>query len=181
MELMILLSIMTLIRSVKGKIPQYGDECWFAENAVIIGDVTMGDNCTVWFSAVVRGDVNFIRIGNNTNIQDNVTIHGTYEKAGTTIGNNVSIGHNAVVHGCTIEDNVLIGMGAIVLDNAVVKSGTIVGAGAVVKSGFTVEENSIYGGVPARKLKEMDEENKEMLRRIAGNYNLYASWFKNKN
>jgi len=178
---MILLSIMTLIRPVRGKVPQYGSECWFAENAVIIGDVTMGDNCTVWFSAVVRGDVNFIRIGNNTNIQDNVTIHGTYKKAGTIIGSNVSIGHNAVVHGCTIEDNVLIGIGAIVLDNAVIKSGSIIGAGAVVKAGSIVEESSVYGGVPAQKLKETDEENKEMLRRIAGNYNLYASWFKSRN
>ena len=180
LRLMILLSIMTLIRSVRGQVPQYGSECWFADNAVIVGDVIMGNNCTVWFSAVIRGDVNSIRIGNNTNIQDNVTIHGTYEKASTTIGNHVSIGHNAVVHGCTIEDNVLIGIGAIVLDNAVVKSGSIVGAGAVVKAGFIIEENSIYGGIPARKLKEIDEENKEMTKRIAKNYNLYAGWFKNK-
>ena len=180
LRLMILLSIMTLIRSVRGQVPQYGSECWFADNAVIVGDVIMGNNCTVWFSAVVRGDVNSIRIGNNTNIQDNATIHGTYEKAGTTIGNHVSIGHNAVVHGCTIEDNVLIGIGAIVLDNAVVKSGSIVGAGAVVKAGFIIEENSIYGGIPARKLKEIDEENKEMTKRIAKNYNLYAGWFKNE-
>lgn len=166
---------------VRGYTPKYGQDCWFAPNSAIIGDVEMGDNCTVWFGAVVRGDVNFIRIGNNTNIQDNVTIHGTYEKSGTTIGNNVSIGHNAVIHGCTIEDNVLIGIGAIVLDNAVVKSGSIIGAGTVVLANSVVEENSVYGGIPGKRLKQMDDENKEMLGRIAGNYNMYAGWFKNKN
>jgi len=171
---------MALIESVRGYTPSYGKDCWFAPSAVMVGDVTLGDNCTVWFSAVVRGDVNFIKVGSNTNIQDNVTIHGTYEKAGTTIGNNVSIGHNAVVHGCTIEDNALIGIGAIVLDNAVIKSGSIIGAGAVVKAGTVVEPDCVYGGIPARKIKEMDNNNKEMLSRIAGNYNLYASWFKDK-
>jgi len=171
---------MALIESVRGFTPSFGRDCWFAPNAVLVGDIELGSNCTVWFSAVVRGDVNFIRVGDNTNIQDNVTIHGTYEEAGTTIGNNVSIGHNAVVHGCTIEDNVLIGIGAIVLDNAVIKSGSIIGAGAVVRAGEIVEPDSIYGGIPAKKLKTMDPENKEMLSRIAGNYNLYASWFKEK-
>ena len=171
---------MALIQEVRGFAPRYGKDCWLAENSSLIGEVELGDNCTVWFSAVVRGDVNFIRVGNNTNIQDNVTIHGTYEKAGTTIGNNVSIGHNAVIHGCTIEDNVLIGIGAIVLDKAVIKSGSIIGAGSVVLAGTIVEPNSVYGGIPARKLKEMDDENKEMLGRIAGNYSMYAGWFKSK-
>ena len=169
---------MALIQEVRGFSPKYGKDCWFAPNSTIVGEVEMGDNCTVWFGAVVRGDVNFIRIGNNTNIQDNVTIHGTYQKSGTIIGNNVSIGHNAVIHGCTIEDNVLIGIGAIVLDNAIVKSGSIIGAGTVVLAGSVVEENSVYGGIPGKKLKSMDEENKEMLGRIAGNYNMYAGWFK---
>ncbi len=168
---------MAYIQEVRGFAPKYGDGCWFAHNSTIVGDVEMGNSCTVWFSAVVRGDVNYIRIGDNTNIQDNVTIHGTYETAGTTIGNNVSIGHNAVIHGCTIEDNVLIGIGAIVLDNAVIKSGSIIGAGAVVKAGTIVDGNSVYGGIPAKKLKEMDHANKEMLGRIAGNYKMYASWF----
>lgn len=171
---------MAHIQEVRGFTPKFGEGCWFAPNSTIVGEVDMGDSCTVWFGAVVRGDVNYIRIGNNTNIQDNVTIHGTFEKAGTTIGNNVSIGHNAVVHGCTIEDNVLIGIGAIVLDNAVIKSGSIIGAGTVVLAGTVVEENSVYGGVPGKKLKSMDEENKKMLARIAGNYKMYASWFKEK-
>ena len=169
---------MAFLESVRGYTPSFGKDCWLAPNAVVVGDVVLGDNCTIWFSAVVRGDVNYIRVGNNTNIQDNVTIHGTYEKAGTTIGNNVSIGHNAVVHGCKIEDNVLIGIGAIVLDDAHIKSGSIIGAGAVVKAGTIVEANSVYGGIPAKKIKTMDTNNKKMLRRIAGNYNLYASWFK---
>ncbi|WP_420318773.1 gamma carbonic anhydrase family protein [Ekhidna sp.] len=171
---------MAHIQEVRGFAPKFGNDCWFAPNSTIVGEVEMGNNCTIWFSAVLRGDVNYIRIGNNTNIQDNVTIHGTYEKAGTTIGNNVSIGHNAVVHGCTIEDNVLIGIGAIVLDNAVIKSGSIIGAGTVVLANTVVEENSVFGGVPGKKLKSMDEENKEMLGRIAGNYTMYASWFKNQ-
>ena len=170
---------MTHIQEVRGFTPKFGKDCWFAPNSAIVGEVEMGDSCTVWFSAVVRGDVNYIRIGNNTNIQDNVTIHGTYEKCGTTIGNNVSIGHNAVIHGCTIEDNVLIGIGAIILDNAIIKSGSIIGAGSVVLSGTVVEENSVFGGIPAKKLKGMDQSNKEMLGRIAGNYSMYAGWFKN--
>lgn len=171
---------MALIETVRGYTPSFGKNCWFAPNSVIVGDVELGNNCTVWFSAVIRGDVNFIKVGDNTNIQDNVTIHGTYEKAGTTIGKNVSIGHNAVVHGCTIEDNVLIGIGAIVLDDAVIKSGSIIGAGAVVRAGTVVDGDSVYGGIPAKKIKDMDSHNKEMLGRITGNYNLYASWFKNK-
>lgn len=169
---------MAYIQEVRGFAPKYDEGCWFAENSTIVGEVEMGKHCTVWFNAVVRGDVNFIKIGDNTNIQDNVTIHGTFEKAGTTIGNNVSIGHNAVVHGCTIEDNVLIGIGAIVLDNAIIKSGSIIGAGSVVLAGTIVDENSVYGGIPAKKLKNMDAENREMLGRIAGNYKMYSGWFK---
>lgn len=169
---------MALIKEVRGFYPEYGNDCWFAENSTIVGEVRMGNNCTIWFGAVLRGDVNAITIGDNTNVQDNVTIHGTYEKHATTIGNNVSIGHNAVVHGCTIEDNVLIGIGAIVLDDAIIKSGSIIGAGSVVLAGTVVEENSVIGGIPGKKLKEMDDSNKEMLSRIAGNYSMYAGWFK---
>ena len=171
---------MAHIQGVRGYHPEYGNNCWFAPNSTIVGEVVLGDNCTVWFGAVVRGDVNYISIGDNTNIQDNVTIHGTYEKSGTTIGNNVSIGHNAVIHGCTIEDNVLIGIGAIVLDNAVVKSGSIIGAGSVVLAGTIVEENSVFGGIPGKKIKSIDEGNREMLSRIAGNYKMYASWFRDE-
>lgn len=154
-----------------------GKDCWLAENAVVVGEVEMGDKCTVWFSAVVRGDVHFIKIGDNTNIQDNATIHATYEKAPTTIGSNVTIGHNAIVHGCTLEDNVLIGMGAIVMDHAVVKSGAIIAAGAVVLENTVVEANCIYAGVPAKKVKQVDGNNVAMMERIAGNYVKYASWF----
>lgn len=169
---------MAIIRSVNGNTPKMGEDCWFADNAVIVGEVEMGDNCTVWFGAVLRGDVHFIKIGNNTNIQDNATIHCTYKTCPTTIGSNVSIGHNAIVHGCTLEDNVLIGMGAIVMDNVVVKKGAIVAAGAVVLENTIVEENSIYAGVPAKKVKTVDSSNVAMMDRIAGNYIKYASWFK---
>ncbi len=168
---------MALIKEVRGFSPSFGQDCWLADNATVVGEVEMGDGCTVWFGAVVRGDVNFIRVGNNTNIQDNVTIHGTYETSGTTIGSNVSIGHNAVVHGCTIEDNVLIGIGAIVMDNAVIRSGSIIGAGSVILASTVVDENSVFGGIPGKKLKSVDEQNKEMLARISGNYKMYASWF----
>ncbi len=169
---------MALIKEVRGFTPKMGKGCWLAENATLVGEVELGEGCTVWFGAVVRGDVNYIKVGNNSNIQDNVTIHGTYKKSATTIGNNVSIGHNAVIHGCTLEDDVLIGIGAIILDDAVVKSGSIIGAGSVVLSGTIVEENSVYGGTPAKKIKEIDAGNKEMLSRIAGNYQMYAGWFK---
>ena len=172
---------MALIKSVRGFTPKYEESCWFAENATIVGEVTLGDQCTVWFNAVLRGDVNFIKIGDRTNIQDNATIHGTYEKAPTTIGSDVSIGHNAIVHGCTLEDQVLIGMGAMVMDGAVVKKGAIVAAGAVVLEGTVVEENTIYAGVPAKKVKEVEGKNREMLQRIAGNYLKYAQWFKDEN
>lgn len=169
---------MALIKSVRGHHPQFGKDCWFAENATIVGEVTMGDQCTVWFNAVIRGDVHYIKIGDRTNIQDNATIHCTFEKSPTTIGSDVSIGHNAIVHGCTLEDQVLIGMGAMVMDRVVVKTGAIIAAGAVVLEGTVVEANSIYAGVPARKVKEVDGKNREMLVRIAGNYLKYAGWFK---
>ena len=148
---------MALIKSVRDISPIFGEDCWMAENATIVGEVEMGDQCTVWFNAVVRGDVNYIKIGNKTNIQDNATIHGTYEKAPTNIGNNVSIGHNAIVHGCTLKDEVLVGMGAIVMDNAVVEEGAIIAAGAVVLQNTVVEANTIYAGVPAKKVKAVGE------------------------
>lgn len=171
---------MALILSVKNKSPKWGQGCWLAENATLTGDIIMGDNCTVWFHAVVRGDVHEIRIGDNTNIQDGAVIHCTYQKSGTYIGSNVSIAHNAVVHGCTIEDNVLVGMGAIVMDNAVVKRGSVIAAGAVVLAGTVVDENSIYGGIPARKMKDTGTEMEELIKRTAANYPMYASWYKSE-
>lgn len=168
---------MALMKSVRGHSPQYGKNCFFAENATIVGEVVMGDNCSVWFNAVVRGDVHSITIGNNTNIQDGAVIHCTYQKAKTVIGNNVSIAHNAIVHGCTIEDNVLVGMGAIVMDHAVVQSGAIVAAGAVVLAGTVVESGYIYAGMPAKKIKPVGEEMKEIFSRTANNYIMYAKWY----
>ncbi len=169
---------MAIIKEVRGFKPQFGADCWFADNAAIIGEVKMGDGCTVWFSAVVRGDVNSITVGNNSNIQDNATIHGTYKKAATVIGNNVTVGHNAIIHGCTLEDETLIGMGAIVMDNAVIKKGAIIAAGAVVLENTIVEENMIYAGVPAKPVKKVEGKNRDMMVRIAGNYQKYAGWFK---
>ena len=170
---------MALIKTVLGKTPLMGEACFLADNATIIGDVIMGDQCSVWFNAVVRGDVNYIRIGNKVNIQDGVVIHGTFEKVATEIGNNVSIGHNALVHGCTLQDNVLIGMGAIVMDNAVVEENSIVAAGAVVLENTLVESGSIYAGVPAKKVKEVGAALFEgEIQRIAENYVLYSSWYK---
>lgn len=169
---------MALIKPVRGLHPKFGNNCFLAENATVVGEVTMGDNCSVWFNAVVRGDVHSITIGNNTNIQDGAVIHCTYQKAKTVIGNNVSIAHNAIVHGCTLEDNVLIGMGAIVMDDAVVQSGAIVAAGAVVLAGTVVEGGYIYAGMPAKKIKEVGNEMKEIFSRTANNYVMYAQWFK---
>lgn len=169
---------MALILPVRGIHPKFGEDCWFAENATIVGEVEMGKNCTVWFNAVVRGDVHSITIGDNTNIQDGAVIHCTYQKAKTVIGNNVSIAHNAIVHGCTVHDNVLIGMGAIVMDNAVVHSNSIVAAGAVVLAGTEVEPGHIYAGMPAKKIKPVEGELKEVFSRTANNYIKYAGWFK---
>ncbi|MFM8244045.1 MAG: gamma carbonic anhydrase family protein [Crocinitomicaceae bacterium] len=170
---------MALIKTCRGFSPQFGANCWFAENATIVGDVVMGDNCSVWFNSVVRGDVNSIRTGDNVNIQDGAVLHCTYEKTTVEIGNNVSIGHNALVHGCTIEENVLIGMGAIVMDNCYISSNCILAAGAVLLEGTKMESWSVYAGVPAKKVKSLSPELfKGEVQRIAKNYSLYASWFK---
>ncbi len=170
---------MALLKPVNGKSPKFGNDCYLAENATVVGDVEMGDNCSVWFNTVVRGDVNSIRIGNKVNIQDGACIHCTYQKAGTSIGNNVSIGHNAIVHGCTIHDNVLVGMGAIVMDNAVIGSNTIIAAGSVVLENTIVEPGSVYAGVPAKKVKEINQELiKGEIDRISNNYVMYSGWFK---
>lgn len=172
---------MALIKPVEGVAPRYGADCYFAENATIVGNVEMGDKCSVWFQAVVRGDVNAIRMGNAVNIQDGAVIHCTYKKFATVIGNNVSVGHNAIVHGCTIHDNVLIGMGAIVMDNCVVESNAIIAAGAVVLEGTHVASGSIYAGVPAKKVKTINEQQtKELVEGIANNYIKYSSWFQDK-
>jgi len=169
---------MALIKKVKGISPKFGLDVYLAENATIVGDVKMGDNCSVWFNAVVRGDVNSIKIGNKVNIQDGAIIHCTYKKAATEIGNNVSIGHNAMVHGCTIHDNVLIGMGSIVMDNCIIHSNSIVAAGAVVLEGTHVESGSIYAGVPAKKVKTIDQEQtNRLIEGISENYVMYSSWF----
>jgi carbonic anhydrase/acetyltransferase-like protein (isoleucine patch superfamily) len=168
-----------MIKSVNGKAPQIPEDCYVAENATIVGDVRMGSSCSVWFNAVIRGDVHYIRMGNKVNVQDGAVIHCTYQKHPTEIGNNVSIGHNAIVHGCTIHDNVLIGMGAIVMDNCVVQSNSIIAAGAVVTQNTVVESGSIYAGVPAKKVKSIDQSAfAGEIDRIATNYVMYSSWFK---
>ena len=170
---------MALIKEVRGHYPKIGNDCYLAENATVVGEVTMGNQCSVWFNAVIRGDVNYIKIGDKVNVQDGAIIHCTYQKASTIIGNNVSIGHNALVHGCTIHDNVLIGMGSIVMDGAVVESNSIVAAGAVVLEGIRVESGSIYAGVPAKRVKDVSKDLLDgEIARIANNYTMYASWFK---
>ena len=170
---------MALIKTVRENTPIFGEDCYLAENATIVGEVIMGDQCSVWFNAVVRGDVHYIKIGNKVNIQDGAVIHCTYLKCPTTIGDNVSIGHNAIVHGCTIKSNVLIGMGSIIMDDVIVESGAIVAAGSVVTKGTLVEANSIYAGIPAKKIKNVSTELKEgEIQRIADNYLKYSSWFK---
>ncbi len=170
---------MPIILPVNGIEPQFGANCFIAPNATIVGDVQMGDECSIWFNAVLRGDVNYIKMGNKVNIQDGAVIHCTYQKHGTDIGNNVSIGHNAIVHGCVVKDNVLIGMGAIVMDRCVVESNTIIAAGAVVLEGTMCEAGSIYAGVPAKKVKDISQELIHgEINRIANNYVMYSSWFK---
>jgi carbonic anhydrase/acetyltransferase-like protein (isoleucine patch superfamily) len=170
---------MALILPVEGKLPEFGKDCFIAPNATIVGDVVAGDQCSFWFNAVVRGDVNSILMGDNVNVQDGAVIHATYQKTKAIIGNNVSIGHNAIVHGCTIHDHVLIGMGAIVMDNAVVHSHSIIAAGAVVLEGTVVEAGSIYAGVPAKKVKDISQDLIHgEIERIANNYIRYAGWFK---
>lgn len=170
---------MALIKTVNGIEPKFGSNCYLAENCTVVGDVVTGNDCSVWFNAVVRGDVNSIRIGNKVNIQDGAVIHCTYQKTKTSIGNNVSIGHNAIVHGCTVHDNVLIGMGAIVMDNCVIGSNCIIAAGAVLTENTHVEPGSIYAGVPAKKIKNIDQKLLEgEVHRIANNYLMYSGWFK---
>lgn len=170
---------MAIIKTVRNNSPAFGENCYLAENATVIGDVVTGDDCSIWFQAVVRGDVNSIRIGDRVNIQDGAVIHCTYEKAATHIGNRVSIGHRAIVHGCTIHDDVLIGMGAIVMDGAEVHSKSLIAAGAVVLEGTIVESGSVYAGVPAKKVKSIDERLFEgEVSRIANNYLMYSGWYK---
>jgi carbonic anhydrase/acetyltransferase-like protein (isoleucine patch superfamily) len=169
---------MAIIKTIRGFEPKFGNNCFLADNATVVGEVTMGDNCTVWFNAVVRGDVHSITIGDNTNIQDGAIIHCTYQKAKTVIGSNVSIAHNAIVHGCTVEDDVLIGMGAIVMDDAVIGKNSVIAAGAIILPGTKVEPGSIYAGVPAKKVKDISEEMKAVIARTAKNYPMYAEWYK---
>ncbi|MCG6186709.1 gamma carbonic anhydrase family protein [Maribellus maritimus] len=170
---------MALLKTLNGKTPAIGNGCFLAETATIIGDVSLGDNCSIWFNAVLRGDVHYIKIGNNTNVQDNAVIHATYKKSPTNIGNNVTIAHGAIVHGCTIKDNVMIGMNSVILDNAVVESNTIIAAGSVVTKGTVVESGSVYAGIPAKKIKEISEDLLEgEINRIANSYGMYASWYK---
>lgn len=170
---------MALIKTVNGINPQFGKNCWMADNCTIVGDVVMGDDCSVWFNAVVRGDVNSIRMGNKVNIQDGAVIHCTYQKTKTVLGNNVSVGHNAIVHGCNIHDNVLVGMGAIIMDNCEIGSNSLIAAGAVLLEGTKVEAGSVWAGVPAKKVKDINPELlKGEVERIANNYLMYAGWLK---
>lgn len=171
--------IMALIKTVRGKTPVFGKNIYLSENATIIGDVITGDDCSIWFNAVIRGDVNSIRIGNKVNIQDGAIVHCTYKKHPTILGDNVSIGHNTIVHGCEIKANVLVGMGAIVMDNVVIESNVIIAAGAVVLQGTHIESGAVWAGVPAKKVKDLSEELlKGEIERIAGNYLFYSDWYK---
>ena len=168
-----------LVKSILGKKPIWGNNCFFADNATVIGDVVIGDFCSIWFSTVIRGDVNKIRIGNNVNVQDGSVIHATYKKSSTSIGNYVSLGHNAIIHGCKIDDFVLIGMGSIVMDNAIINSNSIIAAGSVILENTIVESNSIYAGIPAKKIKSIEQSrSKKEIERIAKNYLTYSSWYK---
>lgn len=168
---------MPLILPVKGVYPVMGESCFLAENSTIVGDVTMGNHCSVWFNAVIRGDVNYITIGDNTNIQDGAVIHCTYLNAATIIGSNVSIGHNALVHGCTLQDHVLIGMGAIVMDHAIVEEFCIIAAGAIVLENTVCESGYLYAGVPAKKIKPLTAEQIALLKKLPENYKMYSNWF----
>ena len=170
-----------IVKAVNGKSPQIPEDCFIAENATIVGDVVLGESCSVWYNAVIRGDVHYIKIGNKVNIQDGAIIHCTYQKHPTEIGNNVSIGHNAIVHGCKIHDNVLIGMGAIVMDNCIIESNSIVAAGAVVIQNTIVESGTIYAGIPAKKVKDISQSDfAGEIERISNNYVMYSSWFKSE-
>ena len=168
-----------ITRAIEGKSPTWGDNCFFAENAVVVGDVTMGNDCSIWYNAVLRGDVHFIKMGNKVNIQDGAVVHATFKTSPTIIGNNVSVGHNAIVHGCTIHDDVLIGMGAIVMDDCIIESNSIIAAGSVVTKGTHVPSGSVFAGVPAKKIKDISEElTSQEIQRIANNYIHYATWYK---
>ncbi len=170
---------MALIKTLKEKGPIIGNDCFLAETATLIGDVTLGDNCSIWFNAVLRGDVHYIKIGDNTNVQDNAVIHATYKKSPTNIGSNVTIAHGAIVHGCTINDNVMVGMNAVVLDDAVIESNSIIAAGSVVTKGTVVKSGSVYAGIPAKKIKDISPELLEgEINRIANSYGMYASWYR---
>ncbi|MBN2814378.1 MAG: gamma carbonic anhydrase family protein [Bacteroidales bacterium] len=170
---------MALIKSVRGFTPRFGKDCFITENAVIVGDVVAGDNCSFWFNVVVRGDVNSIRLGNKVNIQDGTVLHCLYQRSVIEIGNNVSIGHNVVIHGARIMDNVLVGMGSVILDNAEIGENSIIAAGSVVLTGTKVEPGSIYAGVPARRVKDVDpQQTSEMINRIADDYIMYAGWYR---
>jgi carbonic anhydrase/acetyltransferase-like protein (isoleucine patch superfamily) len=170
---------MPIIKAVRGHYPEIPDDCFIADNATIVGEVTMGSHCSIWFNAVVRGDVHYIKMGNKVNVQDGAVIHCTYQKSPTTIGNNVSIAHNAIVHGCTIHDNVLVGMGSIIMDNCIVESNSIIAAGAVVTQNTHIESGSIYAGIPAKKVKDISQELiSGEIDRIANNYVKYSGWFK---
>ena len=170
---------MALILPVNGVAPKFGENCFLADNCTVVGDVQMGNDCSIWFTTVLRGDVHYIRMGNKVNVQDGAIIHCTYKKAPVNIGNNVSIGHRAIVHGCTVHDNVLIGMGAIVMDHAVIGENSIIAAGAVVLENTIVEPGSIYAGTPAKKVKDVDKENfKDLIERISNNYVMYSDWFR---
>jgi gamma-carbonic anhydrase len=177
-----ILNIMALIKSVKGINPKWGDNCFMADNSTITGDVIIGNDCSIWFNAVIRGDVHYIRIGNNVNIQDNAVVHCTYQKAPVSIGNNVSIAHSAIIHGCTIHDNVLIGMGAILMDGVVVESNSVIAAGAVVSKNTIIKSGSVYAGIPAKMIKSVDTSLLEgEINRISNNYNMYAGWYDENN
>lgn len=168
-----------MIKSVNGKTPQLGNDCYIAENATIVGEVYIGNQCSIWFNAVLRGDVHYIKMGDKVNVQDGAIVHCTYQKSPTNIGNNVSIGHNAIVHGCTIKDNVLIGMGSIVMDDCIVESNSIIAAGAVLTKGTHVPSGSVFAGMPAKKIKDISPElSSGEIDRIANNYVTYSSWFK---
>jgi len=170
---------LTLIKTLNGNTPKIGKNCFLAETATLIGEVEIGDNCSIWYSAVLRGDVHYIKVGNNTNIQDNATVHATYKKSPTNIGNNVTIAHGAIIHGCTIKDNVMVGMNAVVLDDAVVESNSIIAAGSVVTKGTIVESGSVYAGIPAKKIKDISSDLLEgEINRIAKSYAMYAGWYK---
>ncbi|MDP4267227.1 MAG: gamma carbonic anhydrase family protein [Bacteroidota bacterium] len=170
---------MSIIKALRGFTPKFGENCFIAENAAIIGEVEMGNNCSIWYNAVLRGDVHYIKIGNNVNIQDCTVIHGTYKTSPTNIGNNVTVGHNAVLHGCTIEDFVLVGMGAVVLDNAILRENSLIAAGSVVLANTVIESGWIYAGAPAKKVKQMPMDKiHDIIKNYADNYMMYTEWYK---